>query len=145
MAHLHLSNLFDAGPFEIRPFSDLFRMAAPSRMGEDERTLGHISLDVLETPDAYVIDAEIPGVGKEHIHVTIDRNHIEISAQAKPRTSGAGEHMLCRERHEGLFYRSFSLSHEIDDGAAKARFADGVLELTLPKKRGAGEHQLRIS
>lgn len=139
MAHVRLPS-----PFDIRPFSDLFRIAAPGPMEEDERTLGHINLDVLETPDAYVIDAELPGVSKEHIHVTIDRNHVEISAQARPRASGAGEHMLCRERHEGLFYRSFSLSHEIDDTAAKARFAEGVLELTLPKKRGGGEHQLQI-
>lgn len=139
MAHIHLST-----PFDIRPFSDLFRTAVLGPTEEDERALGHINLDVLETPDAYVIDAELPGVTKEHIHVSIDRNHVEVSAQAKPRASGAGEHMLCRERHEGLFYRSFSLSHEIDDAAAKARFADGVLELTLPKKRGGGERQLEI-
>lgn len=133
-----------ASPFDIRPFSDLFRATALGPMEEDERALGHINLDVLETSDAYVIDAELPGVSKEHIHVTIDRNHVEISAQAKPRVSGSGEHMLCRERHEGLFYRSFALSHEIDDAAAKARFADGVLELTLPKKRGGGERKLEI-
>lgn len=139
MARIRLSS-----PFDIRPFSDLFRATALGPMEEDERALGHINLDVLETPDAYVIDAELPGVGKEHIHVTIDRNHVEISAQAKPRASAASEHMLCRERHEGLFYRSFALSHEIDDGAAKARFADGVLELTLPKKKGGGERELEI-
>jgi HSP20 family protein len=139
MARIRLSS-----PFDIRPFSDLFRAVALEPVEEDERTLGHINLDVLETPDAYVIDAELPGVAREHIHVTIDRSHVEISVQARPRASGAGEHMLCRERHEGLFYRSFSLAHDIDDAAAKARFADGVLALTLPKKRGGGEHRLEI-
>lgn len=140
MAHVRLSS-----PFDIRPFSDLLGLMTPYRLHEEEeRTLGHMNLDVLETPDAYVVDAELPGVSKEQIHVTIDRNHIEISAEARPRVSREGEHMLCRERHEGLFFRSFSLSHEIDDGAAKARYADGVLELTLPKKRGAGERHLEI-
>jgi HSP20 family protein len=130
-------------PFDIRPFSDLLRsLSVPV---EEGRTLGHLNLDVLETPEAYVIDAELPGVAKDRIHVTIDRNHVEISAEAKPRASREGEHMLCRERHEGLFYRSFSLSHEIDDAAAKARYADGVLELTLPKRRGAGERSLKIT
>ena len=141
MAHIRLST-----PFDISPFSDLFGLMAPQaqREKEEERALGHMNLDVLETPDAYVVDAELPGVSRDRIHVTIDRNHIEISAEAGPRASGAGEHMLCRERHEGLFFRSFSLSHEIDDAAAKARYADGVLELTLPKKRGTGERRLEI-
>lgn len=139
MAHLRLSS-----PFDIRPFSDLLRSVTQAPGEEDERALGHMNLDVLETPDAYIVDAELPGVGKEHIHVTIDRNHVEISAQAKPRASHEGEHMLCRERHEGLFYRSFALAHEIDDAAAKARYADGVLELILPKRRGAGERRLEI-
>jgi len=143
MARLRLPTAFDLSPFDIRPFSDLLRaMSAP--MEEEERTLGHMNLDVLETPDAYVIDAELPGVSKERIHVSIDRNHVEISAEARPRVSREGEHMLCRERHEGLFYRSFALAHEIDDRAARARYADGVLELTLPKKRGAGERRLEI-
>jgi HSP20 family protein len=139
MAHLRLRS-----PFDISPFSDLFRTVSLLPVEEEERALGHLNLDVLETPEAYVVDAELPGVSKEHIHVTIDRGHVEISAQANPRASREGEHMLCRERHEGLFYRSFSLSHEIDDTAAKARYADGVLELTLPKKRGGGEHKLEI-
>lgn len=140
MAHIRLSS-----PFDISPFSDLLGLMNPYALSEEEeRTLGHMNLDVLETPDAYVVDAELPGVGRDRIHVTIDRNRIEISAEAKPRASGEGEHMLCRERHEGLFFRSFSLAHEIDDAAAKARYADGVLELTLPKKRGAGERHLEI-
>lgn len=140
MAHVRLSS-----PFDISPFSDLLGLANPSALGEEERTtLGHMNLDVLETPDAYVVDAELPGVSRDRIHVIIDRNRIEISAEAEPRASGEGERMLCRERHEGLFFRSFSLSHEIDDAAAKARYADGVLELTLPKKRGAGERHLEI-
>lgn len=134
-----------SSPFDISPFRDLVGLVSPmAPLEEEERALGHMNLDVLETADAYVVDAELPGVDRAHIHVTIERNHIEISAEAKPRVSREGEHMLCRERHEGLFFRSFSLAHEIDDAAAKARYADGVLELTLPKKRGAGEHRLEI-
>lgn len=140
MATVRLSS-----PFDISPFRDLFGLTTPYVVREEEeRTLGHMNLDVLETPDAYVVDAELPGVKKEQIHVSIDRNHIEISAEAKPRASREGEHMLCRERHEGLFFRSFALPHDIDENAATARYADGVLELTLPKKRGAGEHRLEI-
>lgn len=129
-------------PFDIPPFSDLLR-AAPSLAEEDERVLGHIDIDVLERPDAFVVDAELPGVRREEIHVTVDRNRVEISGKARPRTLAEGERMLCRERHEGLFFRSFALPQEVDAEAATARFADGVLELVLPKK-GRGERALRI-
>jgi HSP20 family protein len=139
MARLRLSD-----PFDINPFSDLLR-AVTRRPMQEARAIGHINLDVREETNAYRVEADLPGLSKEHIHVTIDGNHVEISAEAAPRPSQAGEHMLCRERHEGLFYRSFTLDHEIDDAKAEARYTDGVLALTLPKKRGAASHALQIS
>ncbi|MEO1767403.1 Hsp20/alpha crystallin family protein [Thiobacter aerophilum] len=131
-----------ATPFDLPAFSDLLQAFEPPVQAA-EQPLGHIDMDVLETPEAFVIDAELPGVAKEAIHVKVDRNRVEISGQARPRAPRAGERMLCRERHEHLFYRSFVLPHEIDAERASARFADGVLELTLPKKAG-GRRELPI-
>ena len=129
-------------PFDLRPFTDLVSVFAP--FAEREQPVGHINLDVLETPDAFVVDAELPGLAKDAIHVKLDRNRVEISAQARPRQLGEGQRFLCRERHEGLFYRSFVLPQEVDAERATARFADGVLELVLPKKAG-GRRELTIS
>lgn len=135
--------LFD--PFDLRAFSDLRRALRSAPSEAETRPLGHINLDVRENDNAYVVDADLPGVAKEHIHVDIDGNRVEISAEVQPRAAQEGECMRCRERHEGLFYRSFALDHEIDAAQASARYANGVLELVLPKKRGAGSRQIAIT
>ncbi|MEJ5211874.1 MAG: Hsp20/alpha crystallin family protein [Burkholderiales bacterium] len=132
-----------ATPFDLPAFSDLLQAFQPP-VAEGEQALGHIDMDVLETPEAFVIDAELPGVAREAIQVKLEGNRVEISAQARPRAIREGERMLCRERHEGLFHRSFALPHDIDVERASARFADGVLELTLPKKQG-GRRELPIA
>lgn len=125
-----------ATPFDLSPFTDLVRAALP--VEASERPLGHMNIDVVETPEAFVIDAELPGVAKDAIHVTVEGDRVDISAEAKPRSLAEGQRMLVRERHEGLFFRSFRLPQDVDADKATARYADGVLELTLPKKKGAG-------
>jgi HSP20 family protein len=128
-------------PFDLRPFTDLLSLFAPAT--ESGQPLGHINIDVLKTKDAFVVDAELPGVLRDAIHVKVDRNQVESSAQARPRSLAERQRFLARERHEGLFYRSFRLPREVDPERATGRFADGVLELVLPKKAGA-RREVRI-
>ena len=95
-----------------------------------------IRLDVKETANAYVVHAEIPGAKKEDINVEIEGNEVTLTAAARRETpAGEGEKWLRVERFQGKSARRFALPQDLDEGRAEARFSDGVLELTLPKKQ----------
>ncbi|MBY0265364.1 MAG: Hsp20/alpha crystallin family protein [Burkholderiales bacterium] len=103
-------------------------------------------VEVRENEQAYTVQAEIPGVKKEDIHVTIDNDQIAISAEArKEREVKEGERVLRAERHYGKVYRAFTLGQAVDEDKAQARYADGVLELTLPKKAAVASRRLTIN
>jgi len=92
-------------------------------------------VDVTEDNGAYTVRADIPGVKKDDIHITIDGNQVGISAEVKrEKDVKEGERVLRSERYYGKTSRTFSLDQEVDEAAASAKYANGVLELTLPKK-----------
>lgn len=94
-----------------------------------------LRVDVTENNTSYIVRAEIPGVRKEDINVAIDGNQVEISAEVKnEKEIKEGEKVLRSERYYGKVYRAFVLDSDIDESATQAKYADGVLELTLAKK-----------
>jgi HSP20 family protein len=102
-------------------------------------------VDVSEAEGAYTVKADLPGVPKDAIHVDIDGNRVTIRAEVKRESEQKdGERVLRSERYYGAFARSFALTDEIDDTKAAAKFDNGVLELTLPKKAVAGAKRLSI-
>jgi len=104
-----------------------------------------IKMDVKETPAAYTVIAELPGVKKEDIHVTVDGNQVTIAGETRQEKEvKEGERVLRSERYFGKVSRAFQLTQEVDEGQALARFTDGVLELTLPKKAPAASKRLAI-
>jgi len=105
-----------------------------------------IRIDVREDEHAYTVHAEIPGVKKEDIHVTIDNEKVAISAETRnQREVKDGERVLRAERHYGKVYRAFTLAQAVDEEKSVARYNDGVLELTLPKKTAAASKRLTIN
>ncbi len=104
-----------------------------------------LKIDVKEDSDAYTVHADLPGVPKEDIHVNIEGAVVSISAEKKRVVENKeGERVLRCERHYGKVSRSFQLGQEIDEARAQARFTDGVLELTLPKKVAVAARKLKI-
>ena len=107
--------------------------------------VARIRLDVRENGEAYTVAAEIPGVKKEGINVEIEGNEVTISAEVKrEHEEKEGEKWLRVERFHGKAERRFALPQEIDEAKASARFTDGVLELTLPKKAAATTRKVEI-
>lgn len=105
-----------------------------------------IKMDVKETDGQYLVKAEIPGVNKDDIHVTIEGNLVSISAEVKQeKETKEGERVISSERSYGMASRSFSLGVEVDKGNVKASYNNGVLELTLPKKPGTPGREVPIS
>ncbi|MDR0565229.1 MAG: Hsp20/alpha crystallin family protein [Azoarcus sp.] len=104
-----------------------------------------VRVEVKENPDAYEVHAELPGIKKENIHVHIDGPVVSISAERKfEKELKDGERILRSERYYGKVSRSFQLGQDIDESRSSAKFVDGVLELTLPKKLEAQATRLTI-
>ena len=131
-------------------FDDFFRDVAPGFYvkplhGDPLPSAGQIRMDVKENGDAYTVSAEIPGVRKEDIHVTIEGGMVMVRAEVKQEDSQARDDKLLRsERYYGSVSRGIQLPQDVDQGQAKAKYDNGVLTLTLPKKQGKGGQKLRI-
>ncbi len=132
-------------PFAGSGIDDLFRgFFAPVRRDADSPV--SIKVDVTENDKGYVVHAEVPGVRKDDIHVTIEGNQVSISAETKRESQKKeGERVLRTERYYGSSYRSFVLPTEIDESASEARYDNGVLELKLAKKAAVTGRKLAIS
>jgi HSP20 family protein len=121
----------------FRPVADTGRTALAASV--------EIRLDVREDDKAYFVDAVIPGVRKEDINVAIDGNEVSISAEVrKEKEMKEGERVLRSERYYGKTARSFALAQDIDEANVSAKYADGILALTLPKKVAASAKKITI-
>ena len=122
--------------------NDFFR---PALVWEGGSEPAPIRVDVRETPTAYAVQAEIAGVRKEDIHVEIEGNEVLIGAEVKRESEAKeGERVLRTERFFGKTARRFALPQEIDETNAEAKYSDGVLELTLPKKAAVTGRRVAI-
>ena len=146
-----MTNLTRYDPFNlarIDPFGDiddLFKgfFVRPALLEGQPQM--QIKMDVKEDDNAYTVHADIPGVKKEDIHVSIEGNQVSISAETKiEKEEKKGEKVLRSERYCGKVARSFTLAHDVDEAKSQAKYSDGVLELTLPKKAVSAAKNLAI-
>lgn len=143
-----MTNIVRRDPYAIdNMLDDLFKgfFVRPVRYSGEMPEMQMIKMDVKEGDRDYTIHAELPGVSKEDIHVTIDGNTVSINAEMKKASEEKeGDKVLRSERYFGKVYRSFSLGQEVDEAGAKAKFDKGVLELVLPKKAVTAAKKLAI-
>ncbi|MDO8178398.1 MAG: Hsp20/alpha crystallin family protein [Undibacterium sp.] len=132
-------------------FDDFFRDIAPGFYvrplhGDPLPSPNQIKIDVKENDKNYTVHAEVPGVSKEEINVSLDGNVVTLRAEIKQEDStNKDEKMLRTERYYGEVSRSFQLPVDINTAEASAKYDKGVLTLTLPKKQMVGSVQkLRI-
>lgn len=132
-------------------FDELFRDVAPGFYvrplhGDGLPQAQKIRLDVKEKDDAYVVDAEIPGVDKEDIQVSIDGAVVSLRAEIKQHDEQKdGDKVLRSERFYGAIERNFQLPLEVDAEKSSARYENGILMLQLPKKQNSQAQRLKIS
>jgi HSP20 family protein len=130
-------------------FDDFFRDMAPGFYvkplhGEPLPGPGQIKMDVKENGNSYTVSAEIPGVRKEDIHVTVEGGMVTVRAEVKQEDSHKDDRTLRSERYFGSVSRGIQLAQDVDQSQAKAKYDNGVLTLTLPKKTGGTSQKLRI-
>lgn len=125
-------------------FQDFFApLAQGGRMLDDGLSVPR--LDVSEHDQAFEIQAELPGVKKEDVKVSIDGPRVTIEGECQQANEQRqGEQVVYSERSTRRYQRSFTLPSEVDDAAAEAKLENGILRLTLPKKQSSAARRLAI-
>jgi HSP20 family protein len=133
------------------PFSggldDLFKglMLRPVRFDLDMPEVAQIKVDVARNDGGYTVKAEMPGVKKDDISVTVDGNQVTLSGEVKKESEEKkGEELIRSERYYGKVMRSFTLPQDIDEKGVVAKYSDGVLKLTLPTKEKRKAQKIAI-
>lgn len=104
------------------------------------------ALDVIETDAAFTVQLDMPGLTREDIQVNIEDRRVSVSGQSSQAAAAprGGERVVWRERQAARYARSFALAADIDQAASSARYENGVLTLTLAKRR-SNASQLAIN
>jgi HSP20 family protein len=126
-----------------RVFDRAFGAVAPAFNGDAVVGAGSIALDVLETPEAFVVKAELPGIPKDKIEVNVEDRNVTIGAEFLEAVDANGK-PLWQERTVGKVSRAIRLPEAVDANATQATHVDGVLQLTLPKIAKANARQITI-
>lgn len=104
-----------------------------------------IRIDVSENDQAFTVRAEIPGVNKQDIHVSVEGSIVTLSAEIRQHDAEReGEKLLRSERYYGSVSRSFQLPAEVDEAQSKARYENGILLLDLLKKVSNSPQRLTV-
>ena len=103
------------------------------------------SVDISETDTAYLVKAEIPGVKKDDVKVTIQDGMLTLQGERKQEKEEKGKKFHRIERCYGSFARSFRVPDDADENSVKAEFKDGVLNVTLSKSEKAKPKQINVS
>jgi HSP20 family protein len=102
------------------------------------------SVDVEESAEAITIRAEVPGMNKEDIKLTVSDNMVTISGERRHQLEQKEKTFHRVERLYGKFQRTIGLPADVDADKAKANYKAGVLELVLPKSARAKAHEIQI-
>ena len=141
-----MANITRFDPFN--EMDDLFKglFVRPMRFDLEMPGEMKMKMDVTKADDSYTVKAEMPGIKKEDIQVSIDGNQVTISGEVKRESEEKkGEEVIRSERYYGKVSRSFSLPHEVDEARAVAKYSDGVLNLKLPMKVKATSKKLVVA
>ncbi|MEM9555347.1 MAG: Hsp20/alpha crystallin family protein [Acidobacteriota bacterium] len=104
------------------------------------------AMDIIETENAFVATADLPGMTKDDIDVSLEDGVLTVSGERHFETTDEGDGKFRRiERSYGRFTRSFSVPQGIDQEKLTATFENGVLTLTLPKSEIAKSRKIQIS
>ncbi len=117
------------------PFAEMSRLHDQLFGGSPMASMpAELRVDIREEDNAYVLDAEVPGLAADDIKLNIEKNVLTIHGERKSEEEETSKRYRRVERRYGSFSRSFALPETVDAEAIEAKLADGVLTLTLPKR-----------
>ena len=137
----------------FRPFNGVFTLpreldrmmedAFPWSRGENLRQW-FPATDISETPEALTLRLEVPGLARDRIRISVENNTLTVRGEKTQETSSENETFHRTERSFGAFERSFALPPHVDADSVKASLADGMLQITLPRREEAKAREIAI-
>ena len=124
--------------------NELLGDGATRRWAEFSQGNWRPAVDVLESKDAYLIYAELPGMKKEDFHLEVKDGVLTLSGERNAEKPAEGVQLRSAERVSGKFVRSFSLPKTVDHDRIEATYKDGVLEVRVPKAEEAKPRQITV-
>ena len=103
------------------------------------------AIDIREDDGGYVLSADLPGVARDDVDITTDRNLLTIRGKREATDSGDEGKLLRNERTNGAFCRQFTLPETVDKDDISAKYENGVLEVMLPKGAGAQPRRIAVA
>ena len=128
-----------------RDMEDLFKGFFLTPVPFNQMTTNQFPIDVTEDDKTYKVRAEIPGVNKEDIQVSVNGDQVTISAETKrEKEEKKGNQTVLKECYYGKQYRAFTVPQSVDEAKTTAKYEDGVLNLVLPKKGNGNNKKITI-
>jgi HSP20 family protein len=130
----------------MRRFLDVTPFLAPSAFTAPLLETGEWwpAVELVEANGEFVLTAEIPGMTKEDVDISVEDNVLTLKGEKKLEHEEERERMHIRERRYGAFERSFTLPRNVDAGRIKAEYKDGVVEVHMPKAPEAQGRKIEI-
>ncbi len=130
-------------PFDV--FNQAFNQFLRTEGDTQESTRAWApAVDILETPEAYEVKAELPGIPKEDVHISVENNILTLKGERKFEKDESKENYHRIERTYGAFARSFNLPTRVDHDRVQAKFDNGVLTISVPKAAEAKPKRIEI-
>ena len=127
-----------------RMFDDTIRTLHPTDGEELEKGTWAPAVDIYETNDSFVVSADLPGLNKDEIQIDLKDNTLTLKGEKKFEEKVSKDNYIRVERAYGSFVRSFTLPQNVDPEKIKAKYKEGVLEVTIPKKEEAKPKQVKV-
>ena len=127
------------------PFFRLFDSFFNSDAQGEETRAWVPPVDIQENGDSYLFHAELPGMSKEDIHITLENSVLRLSGERKFEKDAKKENYHRVERTYGTFTRTFTLPTQVDPEKVQAAFENGILTITVPTAEQAKPRQIAIS
>jgi len=102
------------------------------------------NIEMVEKKDSYVLTAELPGIKKEDVKLSLKNDVLTIQGERKAEEEVKEANYYCCERVYGAFYRSIEMPSAVDEKKVKAEFKDGLLKITMPKTKALPEKTVAI-
>ena len=129
----------------FREFGRLGRWLDGWTDGAGANATGGFDVDVREDDKQYLVEADLPGFGRDDVELTFQDGVLTIEAETKREDERTDDRFHIRERYVGKVSRSFRLPEDVDADKVQATMADGVLTVTLNKAEAAQPHKITVT
>jgi len=126
-------------------FSSLFNDSFGTSAKTTQTDAWSPAVDIVESPDAYTLTADLPGLTKADVNLTVEEGVLTLTGERKSEQSAGNEFGHRYERAYGKFSRSFELGSAVETGKIKAEFRNGMLKVELPKVEASKPYEVSIA